>query len=145
MDPAPLLFSLAGGTLIGLAAFWLWHAHGRIAGISGITGYVVRGGAPRNAQNADEGWRPAFLVGLVAMGAALGIALPASFGELEGGSPMRLIVAGLLVGVGTQLGSGCTSGHGVCGIGRGSKRSLSATIVFMGVAAMVVFAMGAAS
>jgi len=121
----------AGGLLIGGAAALLLITNGRIAGISGILGgALVR--AP-----GDRLWRVCFLLGLplgaLAMGVARGgleIQLPAS--------PTALVIAGLLVGFGTQLGSGCTSGHGVCGMARGSRRSLVATILFMLTGALTV-------
>jgi hypothetical protein len=121
----------AGGLLIGGAAALLLITNGRVAGISGILGgALVR--AP-----GDRLWRVCFLLGLplgaLAMGVARGgleIRLPAS--------PTALVIAGLLVGFGTQLGSGCTSGHGVCGMARGSRRSLVATILFMLTGALTV-------
>jgi uncharacterized membrane protein YedE/YeeE len=121
-----------GGALIGLAAVLLLLAHGRIAGISGILGGALTGPLQ------EEGWRLAFLAGLP-IGALL-------VGSLRGGlpieisaSPATLVAAGLLVGFGTQLGSGCTSGHGVCGMARGSARSIAATLVFMATGALTVF------
>jgi uncharacterized protein len=122
---------LAGGAMIGLAATLLLWVNGRIAGISGLlTGLLapVRG---------DIGWRLAFLgamlgVGLLAMAfepAAIG-PTPASIGSLA--------VGGLLVGFGTRLGNGCTSGHGVCGVSRGSLRSIAATVTFVCVAVLTV-------
>ena len=124
---------LVGGALIGLAAALLLVAEGRIAGVSGILGRSFFG------DPGDRGWRVAFLVGLPlgswlmtgATGDALGFAISAD--------PALLASAGLLVGIGTQLGNGCTSGHGVCGISRGSRRSLVATAVFMATAIATVF------
>ncbi|KAA0686260.1 YeeE/YedE family protein [Azospirillum brasilense] len=121
-----------GGLLIGLSAALLWVAKGRIAGISGILGGL---GARRPG---DVAWRAAFLVGLMAaplLYGAAGGALPHS---ASSASPATLIVAGLLVGFGTRLGSGCTSGHGVCGLARLSPRSLTATGLFMSSAAATV-------
>ena len=124
--------ALAGGGLIGLAAVWLMAANGRIAGISGIIGSLI---APKGG---DRPWRLAFIVGLVAapliymaVGQPIDVTVPAS-------TPL-LIIAGLLVGIGTQLGSGCTSGHGVCGISRLSARGLIATVVFMSAGAIAVY------
>lgn len=123
------LHGLAGGTLIGLAATLLMLLAGRIAGVSGIVaGCFERGG----------GWRVAFVLGLVAaplLAAAAGVPLippqmPASFAVT--------VAAGLLVGFGSRLGAGCTSGHGVCGLARLSPRSLVATTTFMVAAAAVV-------
>ena len=122
----------AGGVLIGAAAALLWLALGRIAGISGILGGLA--GVPAG----EHGWRLAFLGGLV--GAPL--LHVAAFGVPEvliAVDPARLILAGLLVGFGTRLGTGCTSGHGVCGIARLSPRSIAATGVFMATAAATVF------
>jgi uncharacterized membrane protein YedE/YeeE len=124
--------SLAGGILIGSAAALLWAGSGRIAGISGIVGGIAE------AFPADAAWRIAFLLGLVAA--------PLCYALLHGpvpqsiqAPPAALMVAGLLVGFGTRLGNGCTSGHGVCGIARLSPRSLAATALFMATAAIVVF------
>lgn len=126
--------ALAGGLLIGFAAAVLLLANGRIAGISGILG-----GALAPAGSEPRGWRVAFLLGLPA-GAGLVAALRGGLTVEVTTSVPTLIVAGLLVGVGTQLGSGCTSGHGVCGLSRGSPRSMAATFVFMLTAVVVVFA-----
>jgi len=137
--------ALIGGLLIGLSAVVMLGAMGRIAGISGILGGLLNNGSP------DRKWRNYFLAGLVA-GVALFIALggevnainlnPFDFsGELQTGV---LIAGGLLVGFGTQMGSGCTSGHGVCGLGRLSPRSLAATMIFMGIAGLVVLIIGLA-
>lgn len=121
-----------GGVLIGLSAALLWLADGRIAGISGIVGGL--GSASRN----DADWRLAFLAGLVV--APLLYALAAGGPPIViGAGPATLIAAGLLVGFGTRLGSGCTSGHGVCGLARLSRRSAVATGVFIASAAVTVF------
>lgn len=114
--------ALAGGALIGLAATLLMYALGRIAGISGIVGAVLRG---------ELGWQRWFLLGLIA-GAGLWLWLaPAAPGPRTGFPPVVLVVAGLLVGYGTRLGSGCTSGHGVCGMARFSVRSFVAVGTFL--------------
>jgi uncharacterized membrane protein YedE/YeeE len=128
--PAP---SALGGLLIGAAAVLLMAGAGRIAGISGILGGLwpmERGGS----------WRLAFLLGLFAAPwlYRLGAALPVI--AVEAGTA-RLIAAGLLVGIGTRYASGCTSGHGVCGVARGSPRSLAATALFMAAGFGVVYAM----
>jgi uncharacterized membrane protein YedE/YeeE len=123
--------SSIGGLLIGLSAAGLLLWNGEIAGISGIVGGAV---AP---SDGDRSWRLAFLAGLVIGGAAFAVAWPAAFGAPEGGA-LRLVVAGLLVGFGTRLGSGCTSGHGVCGIARRSLRSIVATMAFMAAAFVTV-------
>ena len=112
--------ALAGGALIGLAAVLLALFNGRIAGISGILSGLLR------PIQGEWPWRLAFIAGL--MGATLLVTRPEI--QIEASTPM-LIVAGLLVGFGTRLGSGCTSGHGVCGLSRLSMRSLVATLLFM--------------
>ena len=117
--------SLAGGALIGLSASLLWATHGRIAGITGIVGEAFR----RRA--GDLEWRLLFIAGLVGGGAVIARLWPGTLGAGGARSPAVLVVAGLLVGVGTRLGNGCTSGHGVCGVARLSPRSLVATAVFM--------------
>ena len=116
--------ALAGGLLIGLAAAVFILFNGRIAGISGILGGLLR------PARGDAGWRVAFLAGLIAAPLVYGLvaALPAATVDATDGT---LVVAGLLVGVGTRYGAGCTSGHGVCGIARGSPRSFVATAAFM--------------
>ena len=124
--------SLAGGVLIGLSAALLILGSGRVAGISGIVGGLLRPGGP------DTTWRLAFLGGLLVapllwrLFAALPEAQPVAGGGL-------LVVAGLLVGIGTRYGSGCTSGHGVCGLSRLSPRSLVATLAFMGAGFVTVY------
>jgi uncharacterized membrane protein YedE/YeeE len=129
--------SAAGGMMIGLAVVLLWLGLGRIAGISGIVGGIVSGILA--VRPDDIGWRAAFLAGLLAAPLLLDAAgaLPAQ--TPVAGSTGLLILAGLLVGYGTRLGSGCTSGHGVCGLARLSPRSLVATGLFMATAAAVVF------
>lgn len=128
-----MVTALAGGVLIGLGAVLLMLANGRIAGISGIVGGLA------DQAPGEVGWRLAFLAGLVLgplVVAAFTGALPAV--HVDAAGPV-VVVAGLLVGVGTRLGSGCTSGHGVCGLARLSPRSLTATVTFMATAAAVVF------
>jgi uncharacterized membrane protein YedE/YeeE len=127
------VLSAMGGVLIGLAAVLLMATLGRIAGISGIAGSLVVG------RTADPGWRLAFVAGLVA-GPLLLLLLRghSGIGMPQVGLPW-MALAGLLVGLGTRLGSGCTSGHGVCGIARLSPRSLLATAVFMGFGIATVF------
>ena len=128
------LSALAGGILIGLSAVLLLTVNGRIAGISGILHGLV---APEKPDDLD--WRILFLAGLIAAaflyrllnGMDTSIALEASILIVGGG--------GILTGIGTAVGSGCTSGHGICGIARGSSRSLAATISFMLVGGITVF------
>ena len=124
---------LLGGLLIGAASAALLLANGRIAGISGILGNAF------GAARGDRGWRLAFLLGLP-LGAWLATRVTGdAMGFTITPDARVLVAAGLLVGVGTQLGSGCTSGHGVCGIARGSRRSLVATGIFMLCAAITVY------
>jgi uncharacterized membrane protein YedE/YeeE len=125
--------SAAGGMLIGLAAALLWLGLGRVAGISGIVGGILP------IRRKETAWRAAFLAGLLSAPLLLSLAGGYSAPAPAIGSADLLAVAGLLVGFGTRLGSGCTSGHGVCGIARLSPRSLIATGVFMVTAAVTVF------
>lgn len=127
------LASTVGGVLIGLAAGALILFNGKIAGISGIVGH----GLSLNA--AEAGWRWIFLVGLVAGGVLLLFVYPRAFPGSIDASFVVLALAGLLVGFGTRLGSGCTSGHGICGLARFSLRSLVATVTFMATGAATVF------
>jgi len=124
--------SLAGGALIGLAAAILVVTNGRIAGISGILGGLLR-----PARN-DWGWRLAFVIGLLAAPTVYALVAPLPVPRIEAGTAV-LVIAGLLVGFGTRLGSGCTSGHGVCGLARMSPRSLAATLGFMAAGFATVF------
>lgn len=116
--------SFAGGLLIGLASMALLFLNGRIAGISGILGGLL---APARG---DIAWRLAFLGGLVAAPLAYGLFQPLPLPRIDASDP-ALVAAGLLVGLGTRYGSGCTSGHGICGLARLSPRSLVATVAFM--------------
>ncbi len=120
--------ALFGGMLIGLGALLLMVVAGRVAGISGIISGI--GSQP------DKGWRLAFVVGLLLIPLLLFQAKMVEVPSLAAVAPGKLLLAGLLVGVGTRLGNGCTSGHGICGMGRGSLRSVVATLVFI-VAGMV--------
>ena len=131
-DFAPLP-ALLGGILIGLAASMLLLFDGRIAGVSGIVGGLV---LPRPG---EVGWRASFVAGLIAGGMALRVFRPTAMALSLEISPVAVVAAGLLVGVGTRFGGGCTSGHGVCGISRGSVRSLAATATFMATGAITVF------
>lgn len=123
-DAAPLE-GLGGGILIGLAAALMLLGAGRIAGVSGITARAV--GISDGGISRDGAW--AFLLGLP-LGALITAALSGGL-EAQFASPPFLIIAGLIVGMGTRMGSGCTSGHGVCGVSRLSQRSLVATVTFM--------------
>jgi uncharacterized membrane protein YedE/YeeE len=126
------LSALAGGALIGLSAALLMLASGRVAGISGIVGGLI------GASRGESAWRLAFLAGLVAGAGIAGLVGLAPAIEIDE-SWLVVIGCGLLVGFGTRLGSGCTSGHGVCGIARLSRRSICATLLFMAAGAAIVF------
>lgn len=124
--------ALAGGVLIGLASAAFILFNGRIAGISGILGGLLR------PARDDMAWRIAFLLGLVIAPLAAGMATPLPAVHVDADAT-TLAVAGLLVGLGTRYGAGCTSGHGVCGLSRRSPRSLVATLSFMAAGFMTVF------
>jgi uncharacterized membrane protein YedE/YeeE len=126
------LASLAGGLMIGLAAALLLLANGRVAGISGIVGGLLR------PARGDIAWRLAFLGGLF-VAPLVWLAMQAMPPAQIDHTPALLAVSGLLVGLGTRFGSGCTSGHGVCGIARLSPRSLVATLCFMAAGFITVF------
>lgn len=130
-----VILGLCGGALIGAAAALALLVHGRIAGVSGILGRATR-------RDPGRAFRLGFLAGLVATGALLAGSWPRAFGPSLRGAP-ALAVAGLLVGLGATLANGCTSGHGVCGLSRGSPRSLVAVATFMLTAAITVAAAGA--
>jgi uncharacterized membrane protein YedE/YeeE len=126
-----VLPSLAGGVLIGLSASLLLLGTGRIAGISGIFGNVLTG--------RPVGVSLCFFIGLLVSPWLVRLARPLELGQnLSGASLLALGGTGLLVGIGTQLGSGCTSGHGVCGLANLSPRSLVAVLTFIGIAMLVV-------
>lgn len=130
------LAGLSGGILIGLSAVVLMGGLGRVAGISGIFGSLL------GRWQADNAWRALFIVGLL-----LGTILTALLGGFDSdtiafpGNPLTTVVGGLLVGLGTALGAGCTSGHGICGIARLSVRSIVSTAVFMFFAVATVYLM----
>jgi uncharacterized membrane protein YedE/YeeE len=124
--------ALAGGLLIGIAAGMFVLLNGRIAGISGIVGGLLR------AARGDVAWRIAFLAGLLAAPLIYAVAAPLPVPRIDAGYG-ALVLAGLLVGLGTRYGSGCTSGHGVCGLSRLSPRSLAATGTFMAAGFATVF------
>ena len=126
--------SLIGGLIIGAASVGMLVLQGRIAGISGIAGGLL---APAPG---DIGWRAAFVGGLLAGGVTLGLLRPDWFVDTTDTTYAMVAVAGLLVGFGTRLGSGCTSGHGVCGIGRLAPRSIAATLTFITTGALAVLA-----
>lgn len=131
VDAQAWMQALTGGVLIGASAALLLAGLGRVAGISGIAGRLL-------APGTERAWRVWFLAGLAVTGVVWAVWKGPAVGGGLSPSTARLVAAGLLVGVGTQLANGCTSGHGVCGLARGSVRSLVATLVFMGVAMAVV-------
>ena len=124
--------SLAGGLLIGTAAAMFLLLNGRVAGISGILGGLLR------PSTGDIGWRVAFLLGLLAAPLLYQLAAPLPAVQIDADTAV-LVAAGLLVGIGTRYGSGCTSGHGVCGLSRLSPRSMVATAAFMAAGFVTVF------
>lgn len=126
-------WAIVGGLVIGLATSGFLLFGGRLSGISGILGGLLP------PTPGDIGWRLAFLIGLVSGGMALQVVAPGAFPATVSTSTARVIVAGLLVGLGTRLSNGCTSGHGVCGLGRRSPRGLAATLTFMLTGALTVF------
>lgn len=128
------LSALAGGVLIGIAVALLLLFNGRIAGVSGIIGALF------NAVRQDLAWRMAFIIGLICAPIVYALLWQLPKTNIDAGYGL-LIVAGLMVGFGARLGSGCTSGHGVCGISRLSPRSIIATLVFMGAGFLTVFFM----
>lgn len=125
--------ALLGGALIGLSAAIFVLINGRVAGISGILGGLM------TAARGDRAWRVAFLAGMIAAPWLYHLAVGLPEAVIEANTPM-LLLAGVLVGIGTRYGSGCTSGHGVCGLSRFSLRSLVATLTFMAAGFAMVYA-----
>jgi uncharacterized membrane protein YedE/YeeE len=126
-------YALVGGAMIGAAAALLLLTHGRIAGISGIVGGLL------SPTIKDRSWRYAFIAGLLVAGLFAGVLAPAA---ADGASPALAIAGGLLVGYGARRGSGCTSGHGVCGLSRMSRRSIVAVATFMTTGAITATLLG---
>ncbi len=126
--------AFAGGLLIGLSAVIMLLFNGRITGISGIMDGIVI-----NSESGDRFWRVCFLLGLVFGGFLFKLFMPDSFIPREGFSLTLLITGGFIVGIGTRMGSGCTSGHGICGIARFSRRSILATVIFMFTGGITVY------
>jgi len=120
-----IIYPLIGGILIGLSSTTMLGGIGRITGISGILGTSL------SQYSSENGWRYNFLIGLMLGGFIMLNLSPDLFEYKINSSPVKIIIAGLLVGFGTRLGSGCTSGHGVCGMSRMAKRSIIATVTFM--------------
>ena len=130
----PYLLALIGGGLIGVSAVLLMALTGRIAGVSGIVGGLL---PPKPAE--DRTWRIAFILGLLLAPTLLTIFTGDNRIRPPTAGPFVLVAAGLLVGVGTAIGNGCTSGHGICGISRLSMRSVAATATFVATAMITVF------
>ena len=122
---------LVGGLLLGLSAIWLLISVGRVAGISGIVWGSVTG--------PDRNWRWFFIAGLLLGGAVSHMVIGQSIPAPSRAPLWLLAISGMLVGIGTRMGGGCTSGHGVCGLGRRSPRSLVATLTFMVFGVITVF------
>lgn len=139
MDTTVLLQALFGGVLIGFAAVGLLLLNGRISGISGIYNGALSG---TSSDSDERGWRWSFVAGLFAGGGVLWMIrpdmLPLDY-QVSGHNWALLVLGGLLVGFGTRLGSGCTSGHGVCGVSRLSPRSMVATVTFMALGIATVY------
>ena len=133
MTEYTLFQSLVGGLLIGMSVSIMLFCNGKVAGISGIIGGMFQ------KDTQDLSWRALFLLGLLSGGYLLGSTQLAHDMVSLDRSYQSIIVAGLLVGFGTRLGSGCTSGHGVCGISRFSARSLAATLTFLTAGAVLVY------
>ena len=127
--------SLLGGGLIGLSAVVLLAAHGRIAGISGIVSRII----PPSVDKAGLPQGIIFLIGLLLAAPLWFVLIGSAPVQMVSSNGLLLIIAGLLVGFGSVIGNGCTSGHGVCGISRGSARSIAATMTFMATAFVTVF------
>ncbi len=132
LSDVSLWSALAGGLLIGLAVALLLLGCGQVAGISGLLGRLLRWPGTGNA------WRWSFLLGLVLAPVLARLAATLPEASVQAGWPL-LMVSGALVGVGTGMANGCTSGHGVCGLARGSRRSLAATLIFMATGMVTVF------
>lgn len=126
-----IVYALLGGTVIGLAASMMLIFNGKIAGISGIFGGLLKG-----VDAGDGAWRVAFVGGLLTAGVLASFFAPERVGQATGRSFAAIGMAGLLVGFGVRMGNGCTSGHGICGLTRFSRRSAVATGTFMGTGAM---------
>jgi uncharacterized membrane protein YedE/YeeE len=131
MSASAIAIAIAGGALIGLGASLLLLFTGRLAGLGGIVAGLLQGSP------GERGWRAAFVAGLIAGGIAFSWARPGAFSVSQAALPV-LLLAGGAVGFGTRLGGGCTSGHGICGVSRLSRRAILATMTFMGTGAAVV-------
>jgi uncharacterized membrane protein YedE/YeeE len=135
IEPAQWLRSLGGGLLIGLSAVLLLAVNGRIAGISSVLAGIL----PSARVVSEWSWRAAFIAGLILGGALFALLWPGALQHTLQTGWTGMALAGLVVGFGTRMGSGCTSGHGVCGIARTSRRSIVATLTFMASGMLTVF------
>ena len=133
MQTSSIVLALLGGVLIGAAASGLLLFNGRIAGMSNIFGALLP------PPSGEVSWRAAFILGLLTGGGVLLVAAPSAFPAHQVRSLVTLAAGGLLVGLGTKISNGCTSGHGVCGLSRRSPRSLAATLTFMTTGALTVY------
>jgi uncharacterized membrane protein YedE/YeeE len=134
MNGNDLLMAILGGALIGLSSSALLYSVGRVAGISGIVGGLLK------PTPGDSAWRVVFVAGLLVGGLVLAAFMPEAINAPTGRSLTAVASAGLLVGFGVRMGNGCTSGHGVCGLSRRSRRSLAATLMFMATGALTATA-----
>ena len=125
--------ALAGGALIGLAAAGMWWLYGRLAGVSSVLGMAM------TSRGEELAWRAAFITGMFLAGLAAVVLLPGEVHFRLDAGYGQVLLAGVLVGLGTQIGSGCTSGHGVCGVSRLSLRSIAATLLFMAAGMVTVY------
>jgi len=125
--------ALAGGALVGLAAAGMWWLYGRLAGVSSVLGMAM------TSRGEEFAWRAAFIAGLFLAGLAAVVLLPGQVHFRLDAGYGQVLLAGALVGLGTQMGSGCTSGHGVCGVSRLSLRSIAATLLFMAAGMVTVY------
>lgn len=126
--------SAVGGVMVGLAAALMYAFNGKIAGVSGVLGGLIG-----DEDRGDRLWRVVYVIGMLVGGVGAAAVLPERIGTEIAAGAMTMGIAGFLVGYGTRLGNGCTSGHGVCGLARLSLRSLIAVLVFMGSGAITVF------
>ena len=125
--------ALAGGALIGLAAAGMWWLYGRLAGVSSVLGMAM------TSRGEEFAWRAAFIAGLFLAGLTAVVLLPGQVHFRLDAGYGQVLLAGALVGLGTQMGSGCTSGHGVCGVSRLSLRSIAGTLLFMAAGMVTVY------
>lgn len=133
IEVASIIAAAIGGTLIGIAAVAMMALNGRVLGVSGLAAGLL---APRSYGRLARAY---FVAGLVGGGAVIALTMPEAMPGAPTGNRAVLLLAGLAVGFGTRLGGGCTSGHGVCGMARLSRRSIAATLIFMAVAIVTVF------